>query len=147
MEIKKLDDKVSVAVQIQISDMAKIAEAGFKTIISNRPDNEEIGQPSFADIKQAAEVLGISALHLPVVSGQLMADDPKKFGKALDDAEGAVLAFCRTGTRSSILWSLDQGARGNSSDKILSATSAAGYDLSGLAQQIDTLAKEAKQNG
>ncbi|MEE9314131.1 MAG: TIGR01244 family sulfur transferase [Rhizobiaceae bacterium] len=147
MEIKKLNDKVSVAVQIQLSDLATIAEAGFTTVMSNRPDGEEIGQPSFAEVKEAAEQAGLKAVHVPVVSGGMMADDPVKFGQVVDEAEGAVLAFCRTGTRSAILWSLDQGARGNSSEQVIAITTAVGYDLSGLASQIDNNAREANENG
>ncbi len=143
MEIKKLSDKLSVASQIQLSDMETIAMSGFSMIISNRPDGEEAGQPSFAEIQQAAQTAGISAVHVPVVSGNLQSDDPAKMGEVLNQSEGSVLAFCRTGTRSSMLWALNQGARGVSSGEILAATSAAGYDLSGLAQKIDAIAREA----
>ena len=144
MDVKKLSDKISVASQIQLSDMEALAKAGFSMIISNRPDGEEGGQPTFSEIKEAAEKAGMGAIHVPVVSGNLQADDPAKMGAALDKSEGSVLAFCRSGTRSSMLWALDQGARGVSSDEVLTATSAAGYDLSGLAQTIDKFAREAK---
>ena len=132
MDIKKLNDKVSVAAQIALHDMADIAEAGFQVVMSNRPDGEQPGQPTFAQIKAAAQHHGMEAISVPVVSGRMQPDDPAKFGTVLDAFEGKVLAFCRTGTRSSILWALDQKARGTPREEILAVTQAAGYDLSGV---------------
>jgi sulfide:quinone oxidoreductase len=128
MDVRELTDDVSVAPQIALGDMAAIKAAGFATIISNRPDGEQAGQPSFADIKAAAEAAGLQAWHLPVVSGQITQADVAVFGAALSSMPGPVLAFCKSGTRAAILWTRSQAGQRPLAE-LLARTNAAGYDL------------------
>lgn len=116
MKISKLTNDLSVSPQIQISDLPKIADLGFQTIIINRPDWEEPGQPSRRALEAAAQDYGLVTHYIPVAPGQL--DDGKValFGAALSASAGPTLAFCKTGMRSSGLWKrYDKKARPTSS--------------------------------
>ncbi|MFT6683824.1 MAG: sulfide:quinone oxidoreductase [Loktanella salsilacus] len=128
MDIRELTEGVSVAPQIAVNDMAAIKAAGFASVISNRPDGEEAGQPSFADIKAAAEAAGLQALHMPVVSGQIAQADVAAFGAALTSLPGPVLAFCKSGTRAATLWTRSQAGQRPVAE-LLARTNAAGYDM------------------
>ncbi|WP_426690588.1 TIGR01244 family sulfur transferase [Rhodanobacter ginsengiterrae] len=129
MQIHPLVDQLSVAPQIEAADMPALAARGFRSIISNRPDNEEPGQPANRDLEQAAQQAGLAWRHIPVTSGQFTDEQVHGFARALQELPGPVLAFCRSGTRCSALWALQ--AEG-SVDAILGTTRAAGYDLSML---------------
>lgn len=103
MQIKKIDDRLTVAGQIQATELAAVAKEGFKSIICNRPDGESSDQPTFAEINAVAQRLGLEARHIPVVSGQISASDVAMFGKEMSELPGPVLAFCRSGARSTAL--------------------------------------------
>lgn len=136
MDIQKLTDKLSVTPQPELNELGKIAELGFKSLICNRPDGESADQPSFAEVEAAAKEVGIVARHIPIAPGKAGDSDAALFGEALEEMEGPVLAFCRTGTRSTVLWSLSQGSKGMPVDAIVATAAKAGYDMSGVAQRI-----------
>lgn len=127
---KEISTGLSVSSQIDVEMLADIANQGFKTIICNRPDNEGAGQPDFADIEKAAKELGMDCHYLPVVSGKVSDDDAKKMGALLQQSQAPVLAYCRTGTRSTMLWALDKvlDNRENLS-QVEEASRQAGYNL------------------
>lgn len=104
MSIRAVSDKVAVSPQISLSILDGLKSEGFSTVISNRPDNEEPGQPSFAEVKAAAEAAGLEAHHIPIRPGQATPADVNAFGKAIDGASGKVLAFCKSGGRSESLF-------------------------------------------
>ena len=135
MELKQLSEDFFVAPQIDLSDLPGLAEAGIRTVICNRPDNEGADQPSFDEIEAAAGKAGIVAFYLPIVPGRMTEEDVKAFGAALEEQRGPVLAYCRTGMRSATLWSFHQ-AKVRSVPEILAATKNAGYDLDGLARTL-----------
>lgn len=135
MDIRKINDQISVAPQITAEDISDIAAAGFRSIICNRPDGEAPDQPDFADIEAAAKAAGLQTLLLPIVGGMISAEQVEAFGTALREMPGPVLAYCRSGTRSTMLWSLSQAGH-LAPEEILSATAAAGYDMSAVVQQI-----------
>ncbi len=136
MDIKRITKDLSVAGQIQVDDIEKLKAAGFRAIIGNRPDGEGAAQPVWAEFAAAAARAGMEARHIPVVSGKVRDEDAALFGQAMDELPKPVFAFCRTGTRSSTLWALDQGARGAALPGILSAARSAGYDMSGVVRRI-----------
>ena len=136
MNPKAIDRNLSVSEQIAPRDIAAIANAGFKSVVCNRPDGEGADQPVFAEIEAAATAAGLSAAYLPIVSGKVSDDDAIAFGALMDNLPRPVLAYCRTGTRSATLWSLSEGARGRPLPEILTATKAAGYDMSGVTRRI-----------
>ncbi|MBD8065042.1 TIGR01244 family phosphatase [Devosia sp. PTR5] len=104
MNIKKIDDRFAQSPQIQPEDMKAIAEAGYKGIVCARPDNEDPGQPSFDEIAQAAEKVGLKAFHIPV-SGQLTEGQLIRFEQAKAEIDGPILGYCRSGGRAGSLYS------------------------------------------
>jgi len=123
-----LDPDTFVAGQIEPADMADIAAAGVGLVINNRPDREEPGQPLGEDIRAAAEAAGLAYRAVPVAGG-LTAQQVEAMAEALDEAEGKVLAFCRSGTRSTYLWALARSRRGADADTLVGQAATAGYDL------------------
>jgi sulfide:quinone oxidoreductase len=108
MHPRRLADILSVSPQIAVADVAAIAGAGFRSIVCNRPDGEDPGQPRFAEIAAAAAAAGLRAVHQPVASGAVTAVDGAMFAAILADLPKPVLAYCRSGARSTTLWSLCQ---------------------------------------
>ncbi|WP_218142233.1 TIGR01244 family sulfur transferase [Aliiroseovarius sediminilitoris] len=102
--MKKLDDKVTVAPQITANDIPAIKAAGFTVVICNRPDGEEPGQPAWAEISAAAEAAGLATSFLPMSNREDAFAVMAEFQRVVDEAPGPVFAYCRTGTRSEILW-------------------------------------------
>lgn len=131
MDIRKITDDFAVAPQIATGDMADLKAQGFRSVISNRPDGEAADQPSFAEIAEAATSAGLEVRHVPVVTGRLMPEDVEAFGRALDELPKPALAFCRSGTRSATLWSLNEQDKRPGAE-ILERTRAAGYDMSAV---------------
>ncbi len=135
MELKRITDDLTVSPQIMPADMAELKAKGFRAVICNRPDAEGADQPTFAEIDAAARAVGLEARYVPVQPGLVSDGDADAFGAALRDLPGPVLAYCRTGTRSATLWSLDQAGTLPMA-QILSTTKAAGYDMNGVARRI-----------
>jgi len=135
MEIRRIDDDISVAPQITARDLPAIVEAGFKTVICNRPDGEAEDQQVYAEIEAAAQAAGLSIIFQPVSSKTVTDEDGVEFGKLLDSATGPVLAYCRTGTRCTVLWCLSRSGK-MPVHEILGKASAAGYDMSGIVERL-----------
>ncbi|MEL6837791.1 MAG: TIGR01244 family sulfur transferase [Pseudomonadota bacterium] len=135
MEIKKLNDELSVTPQITIADLTAVKEQGFRSIICNRPDGEGADQPTHQEIDAAAAKLGLDMAYQPIVAGKVSDQDAEDFARLMTELPGPVLAYCRTGTRSATLWSLAQGDKMETSE-ILSTTRAAGYDMAGVVRRI-----------
>ncbi|WP_027230182.1 TIGR01244 family sulfur transferase [Phyllobacterium sp. UNC302MFCol5.2] len=108
MDIRQIDEGYAVSGQISPDDVRDLAAAGYHTIICNRPDGESADQPNFAEIKNVAEKAGIAIYYVPVVAGQLTQDDVDGMARALDEAEGPVLAYCRSGARSTNIYGIVQ---------------------------------------
>jgi sulfide:quinone oxidoreductase len=97
----------ATAPQLELSDLNEIAALGFKTIICNRPDDEGgPAQPKAALLKAQAQNLGLSFHHIPFTSGQLTEELVKEFAHVIKSSEAPVLAFCRSGARSTQIWNL-----------------------------------------
>jgi len=134
-EIRKVTEDFAVAPQISEEDMEAIAAAGFKTIISNRPDGEGgPDQPGMGAIRAKAEALGI-AFHALPFSGGPNAEIASRQGELIAESNKPVLAYCRTGTRSITAWALSQAGEGSAND-VISAAAKAGYDLEGMRPQL-----------
>jgi uncharacterized protein (TIGR01244 family) len=108
MNLSRLDEKFAVAAQPRVEELADIAAAGFRGIINNRPDGEEPGQPSSAEMAAEARRLGLSYWHIPIRPGEATADDARKFTEAMRRAGGPLLGYCRSGSRARQLWQLAQ---------------------------------------
>jgi uncharacterized protein (TIGR01244 family) len=129
-----------VSPQIEVDDLPTIAAAGIKTVICNRPDEEVPPSHQAAALKAAVEAAGLKFVLMPVTHTTMTSDLVAAQHAAIADNEGPVLAYCASGTRSSIVWAL--GAVGEMSvDDILAATQAAGYDLGGMRPTLEAMAR------
>lgn len=108
MQPNFLTDDFAVYGQMDANDIAAALDAGFKTIICNRPDSED-GAVPFDSLKPLAEAKSVPIIYQPVVSGALTDDDARQLAEILDSAEKPVLAYCRSGSRCSILYEMAQG--------------------------------------
>lgn len=107
---RKLSDHFAVCGQISQQDMKAIASAGFRSIICNRPDGEEWGQPAFADLAAAAKLAGLETAFLPVSPAGISPEQPERLAALLKEMPQPILAFCRSGARSAGLWQAAQNA-------------------------------------
>jgi uncharacterized protein (TIGR01244 family) len=137
--IRRIDDRISVAPQISPGDVAGIAAAGFVAIVNNRPDGEDAGQPDGATIRAAAEAAGLAYSEIPVTHAGFSSIQVETMAAALAAANGPVLAYCRSGTRSCNLWALAAASTGGEPDALTSKAAGAGYDISGIRPLLDTL--------
>ncbi|MDO5642684.1 MAG: TIGR01244 family sulfur transferase [Paracoccus sp. (in: a-proteobacteria)] len=132
MDIRRINDRISVTPQITATDVTQAAGQGYRAIICNRPDAEEAGQPGSRDIAEAAAAAGLEFRYLPLAPGRLTPELIADFGAALAELPGPVLAYCRSGTRSATLWALSQSGQLEPAE-ILRLAAGAGYDLGGIA--------------
>ena len=123
-----LDANTFVTGQIAPHDLPEIAGAGVTTIVNNRPDHEEPGQPTTAEIRRAAQAAGLAYRDIPVAGG-ISDTQIEAMAQALEAAPGKLLAFCRSGTRSTFLWALARASQGADPDTLLNQAAVAGYDL------------------
>jgi sulfide:quinone oxidoreductase len=133
MDIRPLSHAVAVSPQLQPEDLEAARARGFRSILCNRPDQEEPGQPPFEVLAQAADAAGLVARYQPIRPGQIGPADVAEFQRSLAELPGPVLAYCRTGTRCATLWARAQTeARSMTRPEVLQATRNAGYELQGL---------------
>lgn len=131
-DFRRVTDDFTTAPQISVADVAEAARQGFRTIINNRPDQEEPGQPSSAEIEAAARAAGLAYFHIPVRGGPT-SNQVEQTTALLAQVETPILAFCRSGTRSIVTWSLSQAETGAlPRGELVALGGNAGYDLSGV---------------
>ena len=129
---RTLDDNISVFGQIEPEDVAAAKAQGFTTIVNNRPDDEQPGQPAGAAIEAAAKAAGMDYVAIPVDHSGFSEWQVAAMADALQKAGGPVLAFCRSGTRSTYLWALARHSLGDDGEALIAKAANAGYDLSSL---------------
>ena len=103
MDFTRLSNRLVIAPQLGSQDIAELASSAFVGIINNRPDGEEPDQPTSAELEAQARRRGLAYWHVPIVPSQMTDTDVREFAVALREADGPVLAFCRTGNRSTAL--------------------------------------------
>lgn len=131
-DIRKVTDDFSVAPQIGVDDIAAAADQGFALVINNRPDGEAPDQPTSAQMAAAAQAAGVDYVHIPVRGGPTL-EQVEAVEAAIAEAKGPVLAFCRSGTRSIVTWSLGQARTGaRERGELVRLGEQAGYDLSAV---------------
>lgn len=138
--IRPVTPTLAVAPQIAPQDMAAIKAAGFVAIVNNRPDDEEPGQPSGDAIRTAAEDAGLAYTAIPVTHAGFSHPQLDAMSAALAAADGPVLAYCRSGTRSCNLWALAEAKTGADPATLTGQAAGAGYDLGGIRPMLDALA-------
>jgi uncharacterized protein (TIGR01244 family) len=130
----------AVAGQLSLDDIARAGAEGFKTLIKNRPENEEPGQLSEAAIVAAAKSVGMTYRALPF-TGQPPPAVVAETVLAFEQNAGPILAFCRSGMRSSAAWAMAQALSGRSSpDEVIALAAGAGFDLGGIREALECLA-------
>jgi uncharacterized protein (TIGR01244 family) len=135
VDIRNVTDTFAVASQITPDDVDAIAQAGFRTLVANRPDGEGgTDQPRMGPIRARAEALGLTFVALPF-SGAPTPEVIERTSAILAEAPSPILAYCRTGTRSITAWALVHGGQGVA-DEIVAAAAGAGYDLSGISELL-----------
>lgn len=140
---RKLTDRILVAPQITIDQVEQAKAQGVTMIVNNRPDDEEPGQVNGAQIEAAARAAGIAYLAVPVAHGGFAPWQLDGMAQALEQAgDGKLLAYCRSGTRSTLLWALTRARAGDNADVLSAQAAAAGYDISPVRQIMDALAPQ-----
>ena len=129
---RTLDPSISVFGQIEPEDVAAAKAQGFTTIVNNRPENEQPGQPTGAEIEAAAKAAGLAYVAIPVDHSGFAEWQVAAMADALEMAKGPVLAFCRSGTRSTFLWALARNRLGDEGEALIAKAAGAGYDLSSI---------------
>jgi len=135
LDLKRINDHVSVSGQISPGDIAALKAQGFVAIINNRPDGESPDQPDGAEIEAAAKAAGLGYYAIPLGREGVNADMVEQTKAALAASDGPVFAFCRSGTRSTTLWALSQAGEVDA-EEIISQAAEAGYDMSHLAGHL-----------
>ncbi|MBI1405796.1 MAG: TIGR01244 family phosphatase [Caulobacter sp.] len=131
-DIRQVTANYAVSPQMEPGQMAEAAARGFRLVINNRPDGEAPGQPTSLEMEQAVRAAGLDYVHIPVRGGPTP-DQVEQQRAAVAAADGPVLAFCRSGTRSIVTWSIGQALAGaQTRDELLDQAAAAGYDLSSV---------------
>jgi uncharacterized protein (TIGR01244 family) len=139
MEIRRITDNYAVSPQITPADLPVIAQAGFTTVLCNRP-NEEVPVELQSDVMRiATEAAGLTFVELPLVHSTIE-DCVAQQMDIIGQSSGPVFAYCASGTRCSVIWSLGQVGQ-LPTDDIIDATAKVGYDLAGLRPRLEELAK------
>jgi uncharacterized protein (TIGR01244 family) len=137
---RQLNDRVFVSPQIGLAEVAEAAAQGIAMIVNNRPEDESDDQVPGPAIEAAAKAAGMAYVAIPVTHAGWSEGQVKAMAKALAEAQGPVLAYCRSGTRSTLLWALAEASTGASPHALTAAAAQAGYDLSPIRALIDMLA-------
>ncbi|QEY26839.1 TIGR01244 family sulfur transferase [Neisseria zalophi] len=144
MTIRRLTDKIYIASQLTHTSVAEAVALGIKSVFCNRPDGEAIDQTSAEQMKQWFEEADITQfVYLPVTAPMINADVAAEFRAHLTDADVPVLAYCLTGTRSSLLWAYGEVANGMAVADAIAMARNAGVDLSSFEGRLQEAAKGA----
>ncbi|MEZ5685550.1 MAG: TIGR01244 family sulfur transferase [Paracoccaceae bacterium] len=131
MDLRQLTPAIAVAPQITPEDVAEAARMGFRTLIDNRPDEEITPDLQSGSMRAAAEAAGMAFYHLPYYPGEMTPELVAEFERVMTEVETPVLAYCRSGTRSSHLWAMSQAGQ-MPIEEIISRAAKWGYDHSAL---------------
>ena len=137
---RKLSDTFSASPQIGPEAIAEAVSLGVVRIVNNRPEGESDDQTPGAEIEAAARAAGIDYVAIPVTHAGFSQGQVEAMMQALDTAAGPVLAYCRSGTRSTLLWALARARAGDNPTAIAAAAAGAGYDVTPVRPLMDMLA-------
>lgn len=137
---RKLTDDVFASPQIGLDEVAQAKAQGIALIVNNRPEGESDDQVSGPDIEAAAKAAGIGYVAIPVTHAGFSEWQVEAMAEALRESPGPILAYCRSGTRSTLLWALAEASRGANPAELSSQAAQAGYDLTPVRAMVDMLA-------
>ena len=134
--LRELDGKTLISGQIDPADVAALKRAGVTMIVNNRPDGEDAGQPLAAEIEAAADAARIGYRHIPIARGLGPSDVENMRAALAEVGDGKMLAFCRSGNRSALVWAVARREEGVPRQQIEEAAAAAGINLGPVAHLI-----------
>lgn len=137
---RQITDHIFASPQIGLAEVAEARAQGIALIINNRPEDESDDQTPGAEIEAASRAAGIDYVAIPVTHSGFSEWQVKAMAKAIAEAQGPVLAYCRSGTRSTLLWALAEASRGQNPDVIAASAAGAGYDITPVRALVDMLA-------
>jgi sulfide:quinone oxidoreductase len=136
MQTIQLDSQTFIGSQISLDDITKKNFRNFNAIIIARPEGEDLGQPTFVNIKLIGNGIGVKVYQIPVVSGQITEEDVQAFETLTDKESGPVFIYCRSGYRAASLWAINKAKKGFLAEEILYIAKKAGYDLASFGPKI-----------
>lgn len=141
---RTIDSRFLASPQIAVEDVARAKEVGVTFIVNNRPDGEEPSEPQSADIEAAATAAGLGYAYIPVTHSGFSGAQIDALEPVLADENASVLAYCRSGTRSTFLWALTRAKLGDSPEDVTAKAAQGGYDVSPIRPMMDALAGAAR---
>ena len=133
---QQLDDKTLVDGQIAPEDVAALKEAGVTLIVNNRPDGEDVGQPTSAAIEAAAKEAGVDYRHVPIARGMGPSDVEAMRDAIHATGTGKLFAFCRSGNRSALAWAVAKSEDGVPRERLERSVEGAGFTLGPVAHLL-----------
>lgn len=140
---RRLTSDIFVAPQIGVDAVAEAKALGVTLIINNRPEGESDDQVPGADIEAATRAAGLDYVAIPITHSGFSQPQVEAMVAALESAEGKILAYCRSGTRSTLLWALAESAQGGDPDALTNMAAKAGYDVGPVRPLMDMLKAQA----
>ena len=137
---RTIDSHFFAAPQIALDDVQRAKDMGITFIVNNRPDGEEPSAPQSADMEAAAKAAGLGYAYIPVTHSGFSMGQLDALQQVLDGTDAPVLGYCRSGTRSTLLWALTRARMGNDPEALSEKAAQGGYDLSSIRMMMDTLA-------
>ncbi|CAA9506123.1 MAG: Protein tyrosine phosphatase [uncultured Sphingomonas sp.] len=134
--LRQLDERTLIAGQIAPEQVAELKSQGIAMIVNNRPDGEDAGQPTAAQIEAAADGAGLAYRWVPIRRGPGPADVEAMQEAMRDCGDGKLLAFCRSGARSTFAWALARHEEGVGRDELERAAAVAGVSLAPIAHLL-----------
>lgn len=142
MDLRKITETYTASPQLEPGDMAALATQGVTTVICNRPDAENPPALQAAAMQAAAEAAGLAFVYNPIVGGAMTRDNVEEQADAIAGSDGPVVAYCASGTRSTVVWAYGAAAD-LGADAVLAAAAQGGYQLEGLRPDLEAVAKGA----
>jgi uncharacterized protein (TIGR01244 family) len=140
---RKLTNSIYASPQIGLAELAEASALGVTLVINNRPEDESDDQTPGAEIEAAARAAGMDYVAIPVTHSGFSEPQVEAMAAALEGATGGVLAYCRSGTRSTLLWALAESSQGGDPDALTNMAAKAGYDVSPIRPLMDMLKAKA----
>jgi uncharacterized protein (TIGR01244 family) len=143
-DFRRLSDCVLASPQIGVSDLAEAKALGVTLVLNNRPEGEAEDQTPGSEIEAAARAAGLDYAAIPITHAGFSEPQVAAMADALDRTDGRVLAYCRSGTRSTLLWALARASQGDDPETLAAAAARAGYDVAPIRPAMDALAARAR---
>jgi uncharacterized protein (TIGR01244 family) len=137
---RQITNQVFASPQIGLAEVAEAKAQGITLIVNNRPEGESDDQTPGGEIEAAARAAGLDYVAIPITHAGFSQAQVTAMAEALASAAGPVLAYCRSGTRSTLLWALAEASRGTDPGVIAASAANAGYDIAPVRAVVDMLA-------